>query len=357
MAHAPAKTWRDDDLLPFLRRLLLAVGVLLLVGLAFLLREILLAAFATVLVAIILVSGARLVSRVTKLGPRLSLTLASIVIIGGTVTALFLLWPFVQSQIPVLIDRVVESLNQLERSLGIRLPDSMQEIAESIAGMADRVWSFLTTTVGMLVGAVSGLVLVVAAGVFVSAEPARYRDGLVLFFPRSWHKRVRVLLDKLGDGLGKWLKAQLVAMLVVGVLTGLGTWAIGLPSPLALGLFAGLGEFVPIIGPLIALVPAALVAIGEGGPVIWWTIGLYILVQQIEGNLLTPLLQERMASVPPVFLLFAIASFGLMFGVVGIILAAPLSVVVYILVRELYMTDVLGEEKQLNGNNGKKKRA
>lgn len=353
MANSESKVRRDDNLLPFLRRAIIVLGLIAVAALAFVLREVLLAAFAAVLVAIIIASATHLVSHVTRAGYKVSLGIAALLILSVLGLTLFLLWPMVQEQMPALLDRVLQSLGQLEDTLGIRLPDSAQELADSVAGFSEQLWSIVMTAIGTLAGAVSGLVLVVAAGLFIAVEPKRYVHGLVLMFPVSWHQRVSEVLRTIGDGLGKWLQAQILAMILVGTLTGIGAWIIGLPSPIALGLIAGIGEFVPIIGPLFALLPAALVAIGEGGNLIWWTIGLYILVQQLEGNLITPLLQQRMASVPPVFLLFALAGFGLMFGIVGIILAAPLTVALYILINEVYLKDILHSEEDPDMAEGK----
>lgn len=353
MANSESKVRRDDNLLPFLRRAIIVLGLIAVAALAFVLREVLLAAFAAVLVAIIIASATHLVSHVTRAGYKVSLGIAALLILSVLGLTLFLLWPMVQEQMPALLDRVLQSLGQLEDTLGIRLPDSAQELADSVAGFTEQLWSIVMTAIGTLAGAVSGLVLVVAAGLFIAVEPKRYVHGLVLMFPVSWHQRVSEVLRTIGDGLGKWLQAQILAMILVGTLTGIGAWIIGLPSPIALGLIAGIGEFVPIIGPLFALLPAALVAIGEGGNLIWWTIGLYILVQQLEGNLITPLLQQRMASVPPVFLLFALAGFGLMFGIVGIILAAPLTVALYILINEVYLKDILHSEEDPDMAEGK----
>jgi predicted PurR-regulated permease PerM len=135
-----------------------------------------------------------------------------------------------------------------------------------------------------------------------------------------------------------------LAMLVVGVLTGLGTWAIGLPAPVALGVIAGLGDFVPIVGPLLAIAPAVLVAFGEGTTTLGLTVVLYIVIQQFEANLLVPLLQRKILSIPPVLLLFSMIAFGFIFGIIGIIVAAPLTIMIYILIREFYVRDLLGQD-------------
>jgi predicted PurR-regulated permease PerM len=106
-------------------------------------------------------------------------------------------------------------------------------------------------------------------------------------------------------------------------------------------------EFIPIIGPLAAAAPALLIAFGEGGTIILTTILLYIIVQQIESNVVTPMLQRRIVHIPPVILLFSFVALGVVFGIAGIIVAAPLSVALFILVREFYVADLLGERAEL----------
>src|SRR5690606_7611027 len=188
------------------------------------------------------------------------------------------------------------------------------------------------------------------AGIYLAIDPTTYRGGLTLLFPRSWHGAIERALDQTGRGLSLWLQAQLLTMLVVGTLVGLGTWAIGLPSPLALGLIAGLTEFVPIIGPFAGAIPALLVAIGIDGPTFVWTAILYIIVQQVEANLITPLLQRRIVSIPPVVLLFSFVALGVVFGATGILVAAPLTIALYILVREFYVGQLLSEREELGAS-------
>jgi predicted PurR-regulated permease PerM len=153
---------------------------------------------------------------------------------------------------------------------------------------------------------------------------------------------VNAAIGQSGDALRLWLKGQLVSMVVVGVLTGLGLWLIGVPSAAALGLLAGLLEFVPLAGPVIAAIPTLLLALSVGPNTALWAAGLMLVIQQIEGNVIQPLVQRYAVQLPPALFLFALLGFAAMFGAFGIILAAPLTVVVYSLIRRLYVQEALG---------------
>lgn len=345
MADGHARMWQPEDLLPYLRKLLVTVAVGGAVVLAIMLRDVWLIAFAAILVAIGLGAAANRISRWTRLGQKASLTIACILVVLVLGSAFFLSWPQIQTQMPNLLDRVVAAANEIEDAWGIRLPTTATELTDAISGMGDQLLSGVMAVVGTLVTVVTTFLLVLVAGIFIASEPRKYRHGAVMLFPKAWHEKVRDAFGKVGDGLKLWLRAQLLAMLVVGVLTGVGAWAIGLPSPLALGLLAGLGEFVPIIGPFAAVVPALMIAFAEDTSLLLWTVVLYVAVQQFEANLLTPMLQRRIVELPPVLFLFSLVALGIVFGIPGIVVAAPLSVSLYILIRELYVRNVLKEEK------------
>jgi predicted PurR-regulated permease PerM len=136
---------------------------------------------------------------------------------------------------------------------------------------------------------------------------------------------------------------------MVGVLTTLGLWLLGIPSALALGLLAGVLEFVPFLGPILSAVPAVALALGEGMDTMLWVVGLYVAVQQIEGALITPLVQQHTVDLPPALTIFAIVAFGVLFGPLGILLATPLAVVVFVLVKKLWVREVLHENTELPG--------
>ncbi len=138
-------------------------------------------------------------------------------------------------------------------------------------------------------------------------------------------------------------------MAAVGLLVGLGAWALGLPAAIALGLFAALTEIVPVVGPVLGAVPGLLVALGAGAGTFGWAALLYIAVQQVEANLLQPMLQKRMADVPPVLLLLSVVAVGTVLGLGGLVLAAPISVVAFVAVQKLYVRQTLGNEAKVPG--------
>jgi predicted PurR-regulated permease PerM len=148
-----------------------------------------------------------------------------------------------------------------------------------------------------------------------------------------------------------WLKGQAIAMVVVGLLTGLGLWALGMPSALTLGLLAGVLEFIPFAGPIIAAVPAILLALAVSPELALWVTLLYVAIQQFEGNLLTPLVQQYAVDLPGAVLLFSLIGFGTLFGTLGVILAAPLAVVTMVLVKRLYVIETLDTPTPIPGES------
>ena len=146
-----------------------------------------------------------------------------------------------------------------------------------------------------------------------------------------------------------WLKGQAVAMVVVGLMTGLGLWALGMPSALTLGLLAGVLEFIPFAGPIIAAVPAILLALAVSPELALWVTLLYVAVQQFEGNVLTPLVQQYAVDLPGAVLLFSLIGFGTLFGTLGVILAAPLAVVTMVLIKRIYVIETLDTPTPIPG--------
>ncbi len=122
-----------------------------------------------------------------------------------------------------------------------------------------------------------------------------------------------------------------------------------LPAPLALGIFTGIAEFVPILGPIVGAVPALLLAVPQGWNMVLWTLALYVAIQQLEANVITPLVQQRMVAIPAGILMIAAIAFGIIFGLGGVIIASPLAIVTYVAVKKLYVADTLGQETSIPG--------
>ena len=196
---------------------------------------------------------------------------------------------------------------------------------------------------------VLGVLVAIFSGIFLAAQPSLYRRALITFFPIELRGKVNGTLDCISKALRLWLLGLLFETLIVGVLAGFAVWRIGLPSPLALGVISGAAEFVPYVGPILAIVPSVLVAATVNVRAMAWTFGAYVLIHQIEGNLIMPIIQRQLIHIPPAFMLFSIVGLGLLFGPAGTIFAAPITVVFFAIVTTLYTHDTLDEAPASSG--------
>ncbi|HEX7448490.1 MAG TPA: AI-2E family transporter [Pirellulales bacterium] len=190
---------------------------------------------------------------------------------------------------------------------------------------------------------VTGLVVILFIGLFVAADPELYKGGLVRMAPMDRRPRARQVIDGVGSAMWRWILGRGLAMAAVGLCATIGFALIGMPVALILGLFAGLVNFVPNLGPLIWLVPAMLLALTQGGAQALYVGILFIVVQTAEGYLLTPLVQQRMIHLAPAITIIVQVLLGALFGIAGVALATPLAAAVLVLVRMLYIEDALGD--------------
>ena len=137
--------------------------------------------------------------------------------------------------------------------------------------------------------------------------------------------------------LTKWLKGKIFSMFVVFILTAIGLVIMGIPMWLVLSLIAGLLSFVPNFGPLIALIPAVLIGLMEGPTTALMVLGLYMLVQVLESNLITPQIQQRLINIPPALIIIAQLVMSVLIGGWGLVLATALTAIVMVVLQELYI--------------------
>jgi predicted PurR-regulated permease PerM len=149
------------------------------------------------------------------------------------------------------------------------------------------------------------------------------------------------VLLALGDTLAKWLLTRAISMVAIGVLTTLGLILLGVPLALSLGLIAGLMAFIPMLGPIIALIPALLIGLLVSPQTALWVLGLYLLIQGLDNYILTPIVVKETIRMPPALIIFAQLIFGLLFGQLGLMLAAPLTAALMTLVQMVYVHDFL----------------
>ena len=332
----------------YLRRLLITIAA---IGLAYFLwriSEVLLLVFAAVLIAVLLRAFADLIARYSPIPARWSLTPAILIVAGLVIGFLFLFGSQIGGQLSTVAEKLPGAINAIGDKFGVaNASGEAEKLIGSVSGA-----SALSRAAGVgytVLGAVGDVALVIVAAIYFAADPRLYRRGTAKLLPPSQHERVLDAMDVTGNALKLWFGGQLVSMVLVAVVSGLAYWWIGLPSPLALAVIAGITNFVPYLGPLFGAVPALIFAFAIDLEAVLWTAGAVIAIQQLEGNLITPFIQMRTAAIPAVLILFSIVIFGLIFGLLGIFLAVPLAVCITVLVKKLWVRQTLGEATSIPG--------
>ena len=244
--------------------------------------------------------------------------------------------------------KISEQVQQLSKTLPSTIENAKQQINQSPIGQqilqqvssggntkkaTSTIQKFFSSTFGVL----GDLYVVIFLSLFFVAAPKAYINGFLKLFPVQSKDRARQVIQKVGETLMKWLKGQLLAMLIVAVLTGIGLMIIGVPMALVLALIAGILNFIPNFGPLIALIPAVLVGLMQGPTTALLVAGLYILVQILESNVITPQIQKRLIEMPPALIILAQLFMGVLTGGWGLVLATPLIAILIVVVGELWV--------------------
>jgi predicted PurR-regulated permease PerM len=331
----------------FFRRVLIAGAVVVLVLLVWRLADALLLLFGAVLIGLLLSGATDAICRYTGLPRLLALTLVVLAVVGVFVSVTLAFGTQITMQLVDLWQRLPGAIDNFEQRLG--LGDISAQILEQLRSNTGNILFEITSWAAVLLNLAGNAALLLVSAVFLAGEPSLYRSGALKLVPPSQRPPIEETLDFSAAALRQWLVGQLIAVAIVGTIMGIGASFIGLPAPLALGLIAGLLEFIPFAGPIIGAVPAILLALTQSWTHVMLTAGLIVLVQFIESNVVTPIIQRRMVSLPPVVTLFAILCFGLLFGPLGLLFATPLAVFIFVVVNNLYVRGLLEESVEVPG--------
>lgn len=333
----------------------ITVMVVTILGVGWLLVKLsgfLLLVFAALVLATVFDAMARKVSAATRMKRAFALALSLIALLGLFCGVFALLGTQLAGEFDTIRESIPPAIEQVRGFLeGVGLGETVQDMLDQSSG---DISNLLSQAGGYALTIGNGLfnfVLIFVGAIFIASNPAVYRRGLLLLAPRRAEAAVAAALDDASRGLSGWMLGQSVSSLVVAALTWGGLTLLGVPASGGLGLIAGLLDVIPMIGPIIAGVPAALLAFTVSPVTALWTIGLFLLVQQLQGNFLQPMIQKQAVDVPPAVLLFAVVAAGLLFGFLGVLLAAPLTVVVYVFVQRIYVRTLLGKEVKVAGQD------
>jgi predicted PurR-regulated permease PerM len=189
---------------------------------------------------------------------------------------------------------------------------------------------------------------------FGAGEPNAYYQGVLHLVPARDRSRAAEALDAAIYNLRYWLVGQVALMVLIGATTSLGLYLMGVPLALVLGCITGVMELVPYIGAWLSAIPAALMALLVGPVEVLMTLGLFLGLHILEGYVLVPLIQKRSVELAPAFTLVMQILLGRLLGFLGLFVAAPLTVVLVVLVKMLYVEDALGDQTvEVPGEGGK----
>jgi predicted PurR-regulated permease PerM len=217
------------------------------------------------------------------------------------------------------------------------LPDTL---SGQLGAVTRYLFSFLSSTVAV----VTGIFLILVLSIYIGASPKLYFRGLLHMVPHHARPRATHVLESIGVTLQRWLRAQLIAMAVIGVVTTLGLWALDIKAALALGIIAGLLEFIPLVGPLLSAIPAVAMGFLDSPQKALMVILLYTGIQMLENHILIPIVMKEGVDLPPVLTIIGLSVMGVVFGFLGMLVAVPLLAAIVMAVKILYVQGVVGDD-------------
>jgi len=325
------------------------IGVLFILGLAavVLAADALLLIFACILFSILLYKLSAIlhqrfhIKRTIALGI-VVLLLTAIFGLGGWAMA-----PQISEQssqlareIPAAVERLQGEVAQhpLLKRVVAELPPP-EDIVKQMSSIVPNAGLFFSG----LIGALGNIVIIIFVGIYFAASPGVYTGGFIRLVPQQKRGRAREVLQEMGDNLSSWLLGKAVSMLIVGVTTAVGLSLLGVPLALILGVIAGLLDFIPYLGPIMAGIPAVLLALSISPDLALYALLLFAAIQMLEGYVLQPMIEARAIELLPALVIVMQLIFGTLFGFAGVALATPLAAVLSVLVKTLYIEDILGD--------------
>lgn len=384
-----------SDNLVFLRKVIVATFAVLLMICGFLLIgyaiQFFLLIFGAILFGVMLRAGTNFLKEKANVPDGLGVAISTVVYIGIIVGIIILIIPRVSEQVQEMRETIPEAVEGLREDLrqyewgrvlienieggSVEKPEegeqANQEEEQGQQGEEQRQegegdsekggggllpgggeWmnkatGFFASTLGV----VADFLILLVIGIFFAVSPRLYVQGVVVLVSPKSRPRLEEVMYQLYHVLRSWLLGKLLAMLFVGIASGVALWALGVPMAFALGFIAFLLDFIPTIGPVLAAIPAILIAFLEGPTIALWVAILYFVIQSIESYVLVPIIYKKTVAISPVITLGSLVLFGILAGPLGIILATPLVAALQVIIKELYIKDYLEADLSEDSKN------
>jgi predicted PurR-regulated permease PerM len=303
--------------------------------------------FACILCAILLYKLSEILATRVHMNRKLALGIVVVVLLAVIGIGGWAMAPQISEQssklakeIPAAVERLQGEVQRhpLIKRVLAELPPP-EQIVKQMGNMVPNAGLFF----GGVIGALGNVVIILFVGIYFATSPSLYTNGLVRLVPQDHRPRAREVQKELGNTLASWLLGKAASMLIVGVVTSIGLSMLGVPLALILGIIAGLLDFIPYLGPIMAGIPAVLLALSISPDLALYTVLLFVGIQLVEGYVLQPLIEAKAVDLPPALVIVMQLVFGTLFGFAGVALATPLAAGLAVLVKMLYIEDVLGD--------------
>lgn len=292
--------------------------------------NVLLLTFAAILFAILLSAIGKVAQKATRLPYPLALALALVALVGGLTLIFWLYSPTIAYQTQKLIEELPAAANSLKETLTPYLGKAMltyQNLELEFSLTNQKIVTGALKVFSFTLGSITSFVIFLLVGLYLAFDPKSYTTGLRFLLPKSKEARIWAGLEHIGHSLRWWLGAKLISMVCIGVLTSVGLWMLGVSLAFILGLLMALLTFIPYVGPILASIPAILIAFAQDPLLAVYVIILYGGIHAAEGYFITPFIEQRTVSLPPALTIMGQVLLVVLVGGLGLALATPLIVV------------------------------
>ncbi len=343
------------------RWVLLAFALVILLAAMWFIRGILLLTLAAIILVILFTTPVRfLVRRGVPRGWATVISVVLVVTVFGLLVAIIL--PSLTSQFGTLLgDTVPRGIRELITRLedpqlqeqfaflaNLNLQDTVNALGSQLANALSQIGASVLPVLGGVANTLLSILIVVFLSMYFLSDPNMHQDGLIQLLPIRYRGRAHEIVREIDITLRGWLRATLASMIFAGVATGVLLALLGLQQAVALGVLAGILSFVPNFGPIIALIPSVAAGIVETPESVLWIVVIIYGVSFIQSQIITPILVADSIKLPPVLILLGQIVAGVFFGFLGIMLAVPMTAILTVLVKEVYIKDILGDTESFD---------
>lgn len=307
--------------------------------------DVFLLVFAGILLAIFLRSISDVLRKKLKIADVWAVSLTLLLLVSVLTLLVVVLVPTTSLQIEQLIKQLPQAWQHMTQNISSYLQwKPVSSFAPYLADMMPKSQNILVKVTNLFsttFGVIGNFIVFLFIGIFLAYDPEIYRNGLLKLVPMKKRARMKAVMSKVAETLQWWLLGKLLSMAFIGLLTSLGLWLLGVPLAITLGLIAAFLTFIPNFGPFIAAMPALLIAASQNLDTALYVVLLYAGIQTVESYLITPKIQQETIALPPALAIFVQILMMVLLGGLGLALATPLAAALIVLVRMLYVEDVL----------------